>query len=401
MSEATNMMALQPAMPECRHFGICGGCQRQDVAYESQLVLKREALQAALESAGLQSLPELQTLASPMPYAYRNRIRLRLQRVDSSLRFGYTLPGTRDFLPIEECPIAAPLLLKAAQQLIALSITDAASQRLLAISEEVEVMTDAEEARLMVTLLITQKALGRRDASLRKGDGALRSGDVAAMLHALQQSLPQCTSLALARIDPHSRTLLQVVEAAGADGLSYRVDDETYWVPRGAFFQVNRAVLPQFLKLVTADRSGALAWDLFAGVGLFSRVLARGFERVTAVESSAQSYAALHSALAKLGAQHAAMQRNVDEFLERAVFERDRPELIVMDPPRAGVGERVCELLLRVGAPALVYVSCDPQTLAADLARLSAAYRLDTLHLVDLFPQTTHVETVATLSRRT
>ena len=90
----------------------------------------------------------------------------------------------------------------------------------------------------------------------------------------------------------------------------------------------------------------------------------------------------------------------VMEFLQRAAVERERPELVVMDPPRAGVGLEAAGLLGRMGAPEMVYVSCDPTTLARDLrAMVDSGYNLAELHLVDLFPQTFHMETVAALRR--
>jgi 23S rRNA (uracil1939-C5)-methyltransferase len=148
------------------------------------------------------------------------------------------------------------------------------------------------------------------------------------------------------------------------------------------------------------DRSGALAWDLFAGVGLFSRMLARRFDAVTGVEASPVASADLLRALAKLGPQHRAVQSTTVDFLRRAVLERDRPDLIVLDPPRAGAGEEVCRLLARLAPRHIVYLSCDPTTLARDLAVLTASgYTVSELHLIDLFPQTYHLETLAVLQR--
>ena len=171
----------------------------------------------------------------------------------------------------------------------------------------------------------------------------------------------------------------------------------TFWVPRGAFFQINRYLLPDLLALAVANRTGALAWDLYAGVGLFSRALATQFTHVTAVEIAEPAVAAL--AATKLTNLRAVKATTLD-FLRRAVTQRDRPDLIVLDPPRTGAGRDVCELLGRVAAPTIVYVSCSPETLPADLATLSAAgYTVAELHLFDLFPQTTHIETVAVLTR--
>ena len=170
-----------------------------------------------------------------------------------------------------------------------------------------------------------------------------------------------------------------------------------FWVPRTAFFQINRFLLPKLLVLVTAGRSGQLAWDLYAGVGLFSRALASHFDRITAVEIAEPAATALAATgLANLRA----VKATTLAFLRAAVTDRDRPGLIVLDPPRSGAGPEVCELLARIAAPTLIYVSCSPEVLPADLATLTASgYTIAELHLLDLFPQTTHIETVAILIR--
>jgi len=195
-----------------------------------------------------------------------------------------------------------------------------------------------------------------------------------------------------------------MIAETGAPGLNYRVLDETYWITRGGFFQVNRFLLETLVQLVCNDadqpRSGALAWDLYAGVGLFSRVLARSFARITAVESHPTAVADLRAALTKAGSANVVHESTTLEFLHRAILDRDRPELIVLDPPRSGVGLEACELLNRIAAPSIVYVSCDPTTLARDLNALQPCYSIRAVHLVDLFPQTFHLETVAFLERR-
>jgi 23S rRNA (uracil1939-C5)-methyltransferase len=149
------------------------------------------------------------------------------------------------------------------------------------------------------------------------------------------------------------------------------------------------------VKVVTAGRKGSLAWDLYAGVGLFSRALAVRFEQVVAVEAVASDLVRSFK-----GAGKRAVAATTVEFLRGAVVQRERPDLVVMDPPRAGVGAEVCGLLARVSAPAMVYVSCDPVTLGRDLKMLvEAGYNVLELHMVDLFPQTFHLETVVVLRR--
>ena len=130
-------------------------------------------------------------------------------------------------------------------------------------------------------------------------------------------------------------------------------------------------------------------------LALFSRVLARRFEQVVAVEAAGEDLAQSFKGLGKR-----AVSATTVEFLRGAVVQRERPDLVVMDPPRAGVGAEVCALLARVSAPEMVYVSCDPVTLARDLkALVEAGYRLVELHMVDLFPQTFHLETVVVLRK--
>jgi len=140
-----------------------------------------------------------------------------------------------------------------------------------------------------------------------------------------------------------------------------------------------------------------MAWDLYAGVGLFSRVLARSFAEVVAVEIAEPAASALASTnLPNLRA----VKSTTHDFLRAAVLQRDRPSLIVLDPPRSGPGPEVCALLARIAVPTLVYVSCSPEALPRDLATLVASgYTVAELHLLDLFPQTTHIETVAILTR--
>jgi 23S rRNA (uracil1939-C5)-methyltransferase len=136
---------------------------------------------------------------------------------------------------------------------------------------------------------------------------------------------------------------------------------------------------------------------LFAGVGLFARKLAESFERVIAVESAPAAYLALEQNL--LGTGGSAVRASTLEFLRRS-SRSEKPDLIIVDPPRAGLGEEVASLLAAVGAPAMTYVSCDPATLARDLRMLLAAgYAIEDLTLADLFPQTFHLETVAHLRR--
>ena len=151
-------------------------------------------------------------------------------------------------------------------------------------------------------------------------------------------------------------------------------------------------MVDSLVGLVSGSRQGTLAWDLYAGVGLFSQALAERFTEVVAVEvgDSLKSF----KGRGKLG-----LEGTTEEFLRVAVVQRERPGLVVMDPPRAGLGSEVCALLARVRAKEMVYVSCDPVTLARDVGELvMAGSRVVEVHMVDLFPQTFHLESVVVLA---
>jgi 23S rRNA (uracil1939-C5)-methyltransferase len=380
---------LQPTEPRCPHFGTCGGCQYQHFAYEGQLALKRAQLAQHLNAQGVDATDV--TVYSAEPYHYRNRIRLRIERIDGTLRFGYNIPATTNFLPIITCPISAPSLIPIAEVLLALAADDPDTAHWLNATAELELFTNHDLSRTQVTFFCAPRTKSPQGSFTR-------------MMHLLQQRIPQVAGAAAMAFDPRTGPTGRTLAEHGATGLNYRVRDETYWISRGGFFQVNRFLIATLVQLATthngAPRSGNIAWDLFAGVGLFSRVLAKTFAQITAVEASPIAAADLRNALAKLGPQHRAVQQTTLDFLRAAVIQRERPELIVLDPPRAGVGLEACALLARIAAPEIVYVSCDPTTLARDLAALAPDYSITELHLIDLFPQTFHLETVVTLHRK-
>jgi 23S rRNA (uracil1939-C5)-methyltransferase len=189
----------------------------------------------------------------------------------------------------------------------------------------------------------------------------------------------------------------------GQRSLTYTVSGHAYQASLGGFFQVNRFLLPGLLQLAAENsagekRSGGVAWDLYSGAGLFARAL--DFANVTAVESAGFSADDLKHNLA--GKAHRVVRSSTLDFLRNhsSGAAKAKPELILLDPPRAGLGKEICAHLGSVAAPAIVYISCDPATFARDIqSLLPFKYSLETIHLVDLFPQTFHMETVTFLKR--
>jgi 23S rRNA (uracil1939-C5)-methyltransferase len=362
----------------CDHFGECGGCHYQHADYDEQLAIKRQILHETLERADLHTLPAI-GIHSGDPWHYRNRIRVRITRQNGQLRAGYLRRGTTEFLPVHMCSIAAPLLWRTVEALLAVE-GDAA--RWIEAAEEAEVFTNEDQSKLQLTLFLHRQPPGSFDS----------------LCNVLQSIIPELAGAGVAIFESKGKgrktQRFRAGPTWGTPGLNYRAGEETYWVSRGGFFQVNRTLLDKLVALVTHDRRGELAWDLYAGVGLFSRVLTKRFANVVAVEAAADDLARSFR-----GHGQRAVAATTVEFLRQAVLERDRPDLIVLDPPRAGIGSEVCTLLGRLRPASIVYVSCDPVTLGRDLRQMvDSGYRLCELHMIDLFPQTFHQETVAVLS---
>jgi 23S rRNA (uracil1939-C5)-methyltransferase len=174
-------------------------------------------------------------------------------------------------------------------------------------------------------------------------------------------------------------------------GVTTPIEYSGFQVSRNSFFQVNRFLVDRLVDSAVAEARGEWAVDLYAGVGLFARKLAERFGKVTAVESSSSSLRDLARNFPQ-----AAVNANVEDYLAGL---NETPDFILADPPRAGLGKLVVKELVRIRAPRLTIVSCDPATLARDLQGLLAGnYRIEKVTLADLFPQTFHLETVVELS---
>jgi 23S rRNA (uracil1939-C5)-methyltransferase len=359
--------SAQRTSPRCPHFGPCGGCQYQHANYHAQLDIKAAVLRETLERAGVKPPETIEILAGE-PWAYRNRIRLAF---DAQGHPGYHGRRSHAIVPISECPIAAPLLIRCALSAAETIRTVTPALR----PTEMALFCNPDETALLLTIFIAQAEKVQFDQ----------------LAIELRQRIPQLAGAELViESAPHRlpRTLAQWGEAS----LAYRSAGADYRVDHGAFFQVNRWLLDALVERVTAGHNGALAWDLFAGVGLFARKLAQSFAQVVAVESSPAATLALAANLA--GTSGNALHSSALDFL-RANGRGHRPDFVVVDPPRTGLGADVTALLAGIQPPELTYVSCDPATLARDLrALLAAGYNLESVTLADLFPQTFHLETV-------
>ncbi|MGB7265018.1 MAG: 23S rRNA (uracil(1939)-C(5))-methyltransferase RlmD [Terracidiphilus sp.] len=364
--------AAERIKPACKHFGACGGCQYQHASYTAQLAMKREILVETLERGGVRAPDEIAVLAG-VSWAYRNRIRLAL---DAEGNVGYRGRRSHAVVTIDECPIAAPLLVRAA--LAVGEIVRGLNSRMR--PSEIALFCNGDETALLVLLMVASG----------------ESRWLVDFAQALAERIPELKGVELVAEGGTGQPPRSIAKW-GASSLLYRAAEFNYRVDQGAFFQVNRWLVDRLVECVTDGHAGGLAWDLFAGVGLFARQLADGISRVVAVESAPAAIAALRQNLD--GTSAAAVQAATLDFLHGA-RSGERPDLIVVDPPRMGLGAETTALLGQIAAPVLVYVSCDPATLARDLrALIGTGYAIESVTLADLFPQTFHLETVVRLRR--
>ena len=200
-------------------------------ATPAQLGLKESLLRETLERAGIGPLPPLRIWGSPQPWEYRNRIRLRVRTVDGALRLGYSLRATNDFLPIRMCPIASPVLWRAAEKLMQTAAEHRQAAAWLGSAAEVEISCDEQGTRVQVHLLCPGAAPPGKNS-------------FAAFAGQLKTTGLELTSMGASRLHAASGRPTQQLASWGADGLTYAVDDQRFWLERGSFFQINRFLLP-------------------------------------------------------------------------------------------------------------------------------------------------------------
>jgi 23S rRNA (uracil1939-C5)-methyltransferase len=362
----------------CPHFGICGGCHYQHIPYDLQLRYKAEILRETLSRLGRISWDGPIIPHPSPPFGYRNRVQWKIGQDEHGTRaVGYFQAGSQKLCPIRECPISSPLIgeaLRAVARLLE-------AGKLPASLREMEVFADHADAELLLNL------------SLERFEGSPDQ-----LAEVFRSELPQVQT---ALIHDQARDRFELV---GPGHISYRVDDHSYRVGHLSFFQVNRSLLDELVRLVVGEARGHLALDLFAGVGLFTVPLAHRFQRVIAVESNVAAARDLEANLQQSGAASPAWRHtSVEAFLEHW---RGKPDLVVLDPPRTGVPASALHGLVKLAPENIVYLSCDPATLARDLALLAGSaekpgnYQIREVHLVDVFPQTYHIEALVRLSRR-
>jgi 23S rRNA (uracil1939-C5)-methyltransferase len=306
--------------PRCRHFGQCGGCQLQHVAYAAQLEAKVGFVRESLRRLGAVDWTADIPIRSAAEFGWRSRTEIQARRG----HVGYFRAATHEIVDVAECPILAP-----AVETFVLGLA-----------------ADPPSSAVHV-------AVGD-DGVVATGHGAV---------------------------------------------VRLRIADFDFEFGADSFFQANRPLVDELVREAVTGASGGLAVDLFAGAGLFSLPLARTFREVVAVESRGASVRRGEANASRNGVTNVRfVAESAEDWVPRT--RETRPDLVLLDPPRTGVGPRGAEAIAKLDAPAVTYVSCDPATLARDLQVFVAlGYRLASVVALDMFPQTYHVETVAKLVR--
>jgi 23S rRNA (uracil1939-C5)-methyltransferase len=341
----------------------CGGCHYQHLTYEAQLRAKREILRDQLQRIGrIEDPPVREAVPSPAEWNYRNHIQFHLT-ADGKLGFvahsalAPATPGAERLLPITECHLPeAP-----------------------------------------INALWPQLEFEPGSPISRAG---IRLGDEEDLMLVLESDSPQPPDLEIeAGISAVHLFEEDTLILAGDDHVTIRVLERAFRVSAGSFFQVNTAMAGKMVEHLLSHLPVSPAThllDVYCGVGLFSAFFAPRVATVTGIESAP-------SACGDFAA-------NLDEFENVALYEAAaedalpyldlRPEVILLDPPRAGLDRRVLDAVLALRPASIAYVSCDPSTLARDAARLiSGGYRLTDVTPFDLFPQTYHIESISTFEK--
>jgi 23S rRNA (uracil1939-C5)-methyltransferase len=330
----------------CQHFGDCGGCQLQHLTYEAQLEAKAGFVRDALERVGKIDWPREIEVRHASEFGYRSRAQVKVepcgQQKHPRRSVGFNRTGLHSVCDVSVCPVLTPELQAALESLR--SFVGNSPQ------------SDLSEVEMAA------------------GDNGVA-------------------------VEPRLPGLLPGPVEINARGSVYRFSPST-------FFQVNALLLETLISEAVGESSGELAIDLYAGVGLFTVGLARRFEKVIGVESDpgAADFARKNISannLANVRFYNARAEHWIREFAGRQKAKQSPPpELVLLDPPRAGAAESVIPIA-ELKPRRISYVSCDPPTLARDLRRLlDSGFELERVTAIDLFPQTYHVETVATLNRR-
>ena len=399
--------------PTCKHYGECGGCKWQILPYEEQLKYKQQQIVDNLTRIGKIALPEISPImGSKKVYEYRNKLEFScsdkkwvswdtireaggIDNVDKAYGIGFHIPGCFDkVLDIEECH-----LMPAFNNRIRNFIRDYAKTHGLTFYDEKThsgflrsiILRSNHKGEVMLTLSFAENRPADRDT----------------LLEALHQTFPEVTALIWVLNEKFNDTIgdLELHTYAGNDHIIEEMEDLRFKVGPKSFYQTNTEQAYELYK-VARDFAGLtgseLVFDLYTGTGTIAQFVAKQARQVIGIEYVPEAIEDAKINAAFNGIQNTLFfAGDMKKVLDKSFIERyGRPDVIITDPPRAGMDEDVVNTILFAASERIVYVSCNPATQARDLALMDAAYKVTRVQPVDMFPHTQHVENVVLLEKR-
>lgn len=393
--------------PVCQHFGVCGGCKWQNLSYETQLRHKEETVKNAMQRIGKVDIgQELPILPAPQATFYRNKMEfafsskrwLTREEIESGISnqenvLGFHPPGAFDkVIDLEKCWLQPEP-----------SNTIRNGVKEIALEQGLDFFDSRANEGFLRHILIRTSSLGQVLVILSIYSDEQEK--IRPFLDAILEAFPQITSLIYC-INPKQNDFLLDLEMVTYHGKGYieeALNHVRFKIGPKSFFQTNTQqacnlydVVAEFAALEGHEN----VYDLYTGIGSIALYMAKdcrqvvGIEEVAAAIDDARENAALNNidnAVFYAG--------DVKDVLSEAfALKHGKPDLLVTDPPRAGMHPAVVQLLLQLEAPKMVYVSCNPATQARDLQLLSEKYQVLKSRPVDMFPHTHHIENVALLA---
>lgn len=398
-AEAVTEAVLDPSPTRveapCRHFGVCGGCRFQDLGYEAQIAAKEQQVRDALTRIGRIPDPPVEPILPAVArYGYRNKLEYSFTKGEDAVDLGFHRAGRWDeVIGIEECLLTTDL-----GNAIRLAVRDwAREERLEPYNQETGqgylrhlVYREGRNTGQVLVLLVT--APGERFEAGYFVDVLRRFPEVRSVHWAVNDT-------------PAEQTNLPTKLLWGVDAIEEEIAGLRFRIRPGAFLQTNTAMAEQLYELVReyAGLTGVEnVFDLYCGTGTIGLALADRSKAVWGVEISEESVACAIENAELNGIENASFYAgNVGQSLQELVVEAGSPNMVVVDPPRAGLAGKALRRTGELGAERIVYVSCNPTTLASDVQVLrdEFGYELVRTRPVDMFPHTPHVESVSLITR--
>lgn len=370
---------------QCSYFMVCGGCDWQHIDPAVQAQTKRTMVVDALTRIGKIARAErlvTDTLIPGPEYGYRNKIELVCKTTESGFDLGFLKRGSNELVSIDSCPLASKRIKKFPKAI-------RGALRYLQGSQDFNIERIGIRAALHSTDV---------EIALYTPPGAFPRGLVAKVL---KQACPEAKSIVRVLLKDKNgvRKVSGVEVLAGPGFWRESIGEYEYMISAPSFFQVNtrgaEALVDLVVEWLNPDGSDTVV-DLYSGAGTFTIPLALRAGDALAIESSGPAVKDLRRNLESNNAWAEAIGGDA----AREILDLEHYDLAVVDPPRAGLDDKVVQALIQNGPERLAYVSCDPATLARDLAKLSAgAFTINRIVPVDMFPNTHHVETVALMTR--